>query len=51
MLAESMTQPGWDLRIVDEHGAAVGTCSSKHRWCGPFRTALNATDISGIGHG
>lgn len=23
VLAESMTQPGWDLRIVDEHGAAV----------------------------
>lgn len=22
-LAESMTQPGWDLRIVDEHSAAV----------------------------
>lgn len=23
VLAESMTQPGWDLRIVDEHGAVV----------------------------
>lgn len=23
MLAESMTQPGWDLRIVDEHGDVV----------------------------
>ena len=23
VLAESMTQPGWDLRIVDENGAAV----------------------------
>ncbi|MDO9252932.1 MAG: hypothetical protein Q7U48_15475 [Hydrogenophaga sp.] len=23
VLADSMTQPGWDLRIVDEHGAAV----------------------------
>ena len=23
VLAESMTQPGWDLRIVDEHGAAL----------------------------
>jgi hypothetical protein len=23
VLAESMNQPGWDLRIVDEHGAAV----------------------------
>ena len=23
VLAESMTQPGWDLRIVDEHGAAA----------------------------
>lgn len=23
VLAESMTQPGWDLRIVDEYGAAV----------------------------
>ena len=23
VLAESMTQPGWDLRILDEHGAAV----------------------------
>lgn len=23
VLADSMTQPGWDLRIVDEHGAVV----------------------------
>lgn len=23
VLAESMTQPGWDLRIVDDHGATV----------------------------
>ena len=23
VLAESMTQPGWDMRIVDEHGAVV----------------------------
>lgn len=23
LLAESMTQPGWDMRIVDEHGAVV----------------------------
>lgn len=23
MLAESMTQPGWDVRILDEHGAVV----------------------------
>lgn len=23
LLAESMTQPGWDLRIVDEHGATL----------------------------
>ena len=23
VLAESMTQPGWDMRIIDEHGAVV----------------------------
>ena len=23
LLVESMTQPGWDMRIVDEHGAVV----------------------------
>lgn len=41
VLAESMTQPGWDMRIVDEHGAVVEYLQLKATdSVGYIRTAL-----------
>ena len=41
LLAESMTKPGWDLRIIDEHGAALEYLQLKATdSVGYIRTAL-----------